>query len=83
MFFLTGLRYLLEIVGIIMEKDFMVELVVTLCFSCKSFVFQPSQSFVFDILIMITSVIILSNLKSHFGLELDSNFLQNLKGKRP
>ena len=54
-----------------MEKDFMVGLVVTLYFSCKTFVFQPWQYFVFDILIMITSVIILSNLKSHFGLELD------------
>ena len=62
-----------------MEKDFMVALLVTLCFSCKTFVFQPWQYFVFDILIMITSIIILSNLKSHFGLELDSNFLQTLK----
>ena len=62
-----------------MEKDFMVALLVTLCFSCKTFVFQPWQYFVFDILIMITSIIILSNLKSNFGLELDSNFLQTLK----
>ena len=55
----------------------MVALLVILCFSCKTFVFQPWQYFVFDILIMITSIIILSNLKSNFGLELDSNFLQN------